>query len=65
MIRLFGKKGRHDTYGYKCLGGRRGRDGGSGVAHFGAVTVANGSEMSAKTAILRWLLQQLGLLGGH
>jgi hypothetical protein len=49
---IFGKKGRHEAYGYVCFG-----DGGD--------PSWRGGSMQNGGAMLRWLFTQLGLLGGH
>jgi hypothetical protein len=45
---IFGKKGRHDAYGYVCFG----NGGGIGVGHPGAAVVAKENVLCAKTAML-------------
>jgi hypothetical protein len=59
---IFGKKGRHEAYGYVCFG-----EGG------GVTILARRRRRLLKRvccmqnggAMLRWLFTQLGLLGGH
>ncbi len=59
---VLGKECWHDAYGYVCFG-----DGGVGRRHGGGRGGGCGKGMCvcAKFAMLRWLITQLGLLGGH
>jgi hypothetical protein len=56
---IFGKRGRHDTYGYVCFGDE---GGGIGAVHSGAAEVANGNVLCAKCDA-KMSDTQLGLLG--
>ena len=59
---VLGKKCWHDAYGYMCFG-----DGGVGRRHGGGRGggCEKGMCVCAKFAMLRWLITQSGLLGGH
>jgi hypothetical protein len=76
---IFGEKCWHDAYGYVCFGGGgihfcaaaaavRRRCGGGGAAAPARRRLLKGVCLCAKKffdVVLRWLLTQLGLLGGH